>query len=92
MIELLIIIGIAFYWLMIETKWLSIRLQRFVPLPQSVVLDEILKLIPIIVAAGFVAAAILNGFFDIKKKGNEQHEEDMAKLWKSYGREQPKIT
>ena len=76
--ETLIVIslGLAFYWLMVETNWLRIRL------PRHCKMMDLMGLI--FVAIGVIIAVFLDG-------SDEQHEITMKSIWKVYGRKQPPI-
>ena len=65
-ITTIIIAAIAFWWLLIETHWLTIRLPLYFKLPTIEILVQ--QILPIIVAAGAIIF-ILKKYFRIEMEG-----------------------
>lgn len=89
----IIIIGTAFYWLGRETKWLTVRLPVGLLPKEDEALNAIISLTPMLVLIGFISGAIIAGFFGLKvlRHSVADYEKEMKRLWKLYGRKQPKI-
>jgi len=86
-----VLIGIAFYWLMVETKWLTIRLEAYseIPIPEFEGFNSIITSMPTIIYLGAMVGG-LSRLCRAKFKNSERvHEEFMTELWKIYGRKQP---
>lgn len=89
----LLAISFAFYWLMVETKWLTIRIER-TPILESKTTKGVIDISGILcmaIAMGYmVYLAIGCGLYRSQTYTEKEHEEAMSKLWKHYGRNQPK--
>lgn len=88
---IVIFLGVVFYWLMIETNWLRVRLPHGVVESESDALSAVLAIVPMLIFIGLISSALRTGFGGIKKIGYsiKAHEEFMKSLWKIYGRKQP---
>ena len=75
-----LLITIAFLWMLHETKWLTIHLERYVS-PVSSVLNATIEIIPLLIRISFIAGAVTSGFFGIKptKKKRQVRKTDKIK-------------
>ena len=60
----IIIISLAFLWLGYETKWLTVRLQRYTKRVFEG-LEAVLAATPLLILIGFMVVAVTAGFFGI---------------------------
>ena len=94
-IIIILCLGLAFYWLMVETRCLTIRLPYGYAATQYEGLNSILALVPMLIFLGIISGAMNRGLLRIKKAGAyigitiAQHEAFMKSLWKVYRRKQP---
>ena len=88
LLSFIFILGLVFYWLMLESKWLTIRLER-TPSHREIDIGGLLTLGigMIFVAIGKVLKPL--GFWHSQNYTEEDCEKDMARLWQVYGRKQP---
>lgn len=84
---IVVALGLAFYWLMIETKWLTIRLP-FGAL-KSGSPGMMMGMIGMVLYLSMFPSIIIKGWFTEITEAD--HEDEMERLWKIYKRKQPLI-
>jgi len=90
LLSFIFLLGLAFYWLMYESKWLTIRLERTL-LRGEIGIGGLLQ---IAIGMVFLVAGRIKNPLNIWRSRTyteEDHEKDMARLWGFYGRKQPQI-